>query len=240
MNKKKGVFFGAIAIDIFLICLGYAVFYAKVFDETTSIILTWIVVIGCTFMMIITIGLAVVIPRKRKIKLRIKKKIKQEEHPEFKVVEEEQPEEQPEELPEFKVVEDEKTNVKLERTTSEAGIVTIRRVVTKEDIAEIEDHIDEEKIGFKEEMQQVIDKRTKEVEDVVDDLINSKIEKKEKHIEQIHSKVEKKETPERRPVQDKIYKYMDDHPEATASEVRKAVKCKISTAKKYRSQWSKK
>ena len=239
MNKKKGVFFGAILIDIFLMCLGYVVFYGRAFDEATSIILTWIVIIGGTFMMITTIGLAVVIPRKRRIKFR-KKKNKQEELSEFKIVEDEQPE-----LPEFKTVEDENTTVELERTTSKSGITTIRRVVTKGELDEIKEHVTDGKSNFKDEIKEVIDERAKKVEEVVDDLI-SKTEKDEKHIEEIRPKMRKdeKQTSQnekqtRMSVQDKIYKYMKEHPTARPGDVRKAVKCKLSTAKKYRSKWLK-
>ncbi len=237
MDKKKRVFFGAILIDILLACLGYAVFYGKIFDDAATVAIAWIVIVGGTFMMIITIGLAVVIPKgKIKIRRKKKKKNKEEELTEFKEFAEDK-QQQPEEIPEFKVVEDEKENIELEHTTSKSGIVKIRRVVTKEDIDEIEEHVDHDKINFKDEMQKVIDNRTKKVEDVVDELIHSKMEKKGKNIEEIRSKMEKKK---RRPVQDKIYKYMEKHPTARPSDVRKAAKCKLSTARKFRNQWLKK
>lgn len=231
MNKKKGVFFGAVIIDIVLIFLAYITFWELYFDGDTFILATWIIVIGSTFMAIITIGLAIVIPRKRRIRFRRKPK-----------------EKEPEELPQFKTVDEQeelpiKSNVKIEEVISNSGIKTIRRV-KQEDIDEIKDHVDEEKLDFKDEMQKVIDERTKKVEEVVDGLI-SKTEKDEKHIEEIRSKMEKDEKQtsqngkKQTPVQDKIYKYMEKHPTARPGDVRKAVKCKYQTAKKYRSQWLK-
>jgi len=248
MDKKKSIFFGAILIDIALIFLAYLVFYEKLFDEDISILLTWIVVIGITFMMIVTIGLAITIPRKKHIRIRRKRKRpkkEKEEQPPLKEVESKEGEET-EELPEFKAIEEVpvKTVEKqgLEHTTTKSGITTIRRV-TQEDLDEIEERVDESKSDFKDEIQHVIDMRAKEVEETVDDIIHSKIKKSEKLVSQNEIKTTEPVKIRRKAItnEEKAYIYLRDHPQATASDVRKAVGvgCKLSSAKRYRSLWLK-
>lgn len=244
MDKKKGIFFGAIIIDIILIYLAYLVFYEKPFDESISVILTWIVIIGLTFMMIITIGLAIFIPRKKHIKFRRRRPTK-ETSPE-EVVEDE--------IPNFKVVEDEEIPKSdsveekivekhdLEYVTSDSGIVNIRRVA-KEDLDEIKEHVNDEKNDFKDEMQKVIDVRTREVEKRVDNLLaieqTSKIEDSVVQNETTKPSVEQKARRKLLTSEEKIYNYLKEHPDAASSEVRKAVGCKLSSAKRYRSLWLK-
>ena len=239
MDKKKGIFFGAIIIDIILIYLAYLVFYEKLFDESISVILTWIVIIGITFMVIITIGLAIAIPRKRTIKCRRKlpkKEIPPEKLAEFTPIEDE-------ETPEDNSVKEEKAH-DLEYLPSDSGIVKIRRVA-KEDLDEIKEHVNDEKIDFKDEMQKVIDARTREVEGRVDELISnrqtSKMEKNEKLVSQNETikPLKQKIRGELITNEEKIYNYMKEHPDAAPSEVRKAVGCKPSSAKRYRSLWLK-
>jgi hypothetical protein len=243
MDKKKGIFFGAIIIDIILIYLAYLVFYEKPFDESISVILTWIVIIGLTFMMIITIGLAIFIPRKKHIKFRRRRPTK-ETSPE-EVVEDE--------IPNFKVVEDEEIPKSdsveekivekhdLEYVTSDSGTVNIRRVA-KEDLDEIKEHVNDEKNDFKDEMQKVIDARTQEVERRVDNLLAiEQTSKMEDSVVQNESTKPLKQKIRGKLItnEDKIYNYLKEHPDATTSEVRKAVGCKLSSAKRYRSLWLK-
>lgn len=47
----------------------------------------------------------------------------------------------------------------------------------------------------------------------------------------------KTKSPSKSTLKEKIYNYLDEHPGAATSETRKAVGCKLSTAKKYRGQW---
>lgn len=237
MDKKKGIFLVAVIIDIALAYLAHLVFYEKLFDDDISILLTWIIITGATFMTIITIGLAIAIPRKKRIKIR--KRRSKKEVP-------------PEEIAEFtpileKTLDDDSEKEKveeydLERVTSKSGIVKIRRV-TKEDLDEIEEHVHEDNGNFRSEIQKVIDERTREkVDTLVANKQSSKMEKSEKLVSQneiAKSTVEQKARKKAITNEDKTYNYLEDHPDATTSEVRKAVGCKQSSAKRYRSLWLK-